>query len=69
MPDFEIGVSVEHLRRLLRDTVLDCLKSVVLTRITLDLDGSVQVAKRRAEATAVGFNKKNKGTPGSRNAS
>ncbi len=41
--------------------VLDRLASLSLPRITLDFDGSVQSTKRRAEGTAVGFNKKKKG--------
>jgi hypothetical protein len=54
-------VSVEHLRVTLRQLVLDRLRKVAPTRITLDFDGSVQSTKRRAEGTAVGFNKKKKG--------
>jgi len=53
--------SVEALRRLLRGTVLDRLRSLALPRITLDFDGSVQSTSRHAEGTAVGFNKKKKG--------
>jgi hypothetical protein len=53
--------SVENLRRLLREMVLDRLISVAPARITLDFDGSVQSTKRRAEGTAVGFNRKKKG--------
>ena len=53
--------SVENLRRLLRQMVLDRLTSVAPARITLDFDGSVQSTKRRAQGTAVGFNKKRKG--------
>jgi hypothetical protein len=41
--------------------VLDRLISVAPARITLDFDGSVQSTKRRAEGTAVGFNRKKKG--------
>lgn len=50
--------SVENLRRLLRQMVLDRLTTVAPARITLDFDGSVQSTKRRAQGTAVGFNKK-----------
>jgi len=50
--------SVRKLRQLLGQMVLDRL---ALPRITLDFDGSVQSTKRRAEGTAVGFNKKKKG--------
>lgn len=53
--------SVNNVRHLLGDLVLDRLVSVALPRITLDFDGSVQSTKRRAEGTAVGFNKKKKG--------
>jgi hypothetical protein len=53
--------SVENLRRVLRQIVVDRLRSMALARITLDFDGSVQSTKRRAEGTAVGFNKKKKG--------
>jgi hypothetical protein len=53
--------SVGKLRELLGDMVLDRLASLALPRITLDFDGSVQSTKRRAEGTAVGFNKKKKG--------
>jgi hypothetical protein len=53
--------SVERLRRLLRGLVVDRLGKLALPRITLDFDGSVQSTGRRAEGTAVGFNKKKKG--------
>ncbi len=53
--------SVEQLRRLLRRLVVDRLRELALARITLDFDGSVQSTGRRAEGTAVGFNKKKKG--------
>ena len=53
--------SVHKLRQLLGQMVLDRLASLSLPRITLDFDGSVQSTKRRAEGTAVGFNKKKKG--------
>jgi hypothetical protein len=53
--------SVENLRRVLREMVLDRLRSIAPARITLDFDGSVQSTKRHAEATAVGFNKTKKG--------
>ena len=42
-------------------TLLELIGSLALPRITLDFDGSVQSTKRRAEGTAVGFNKKKKG--------
>ena len=53
--------SVDKLRQLLREMVLERLGSLALPRITLDFDGSVPSTKRRAEGTAVGFNKKKKG--------
>jgi hypothetical protein len=53
--------SVANLRRLLQDLVCERLQSLLLPRITLDFDGSVQSTTRRAEGTAVGFNKKKKG--------
>jgi len=53
--------SVDKLRQLLGDMVLERLRSLALPRITLDFDGSVQSTKRRAEGAAVGFNKKKKG--------
>jgi hypothetical protein len=53
--------SVANLRRLLRDLLFERLQSLLLPRITLDFDGSVQSTTRRAEGTAVGFNKKKKG--------
>lgn len=53
--------SVENLRRVLRGMILDRLRELGLSRITLDFDGSVQSTGRFAEGTAVGFNKKKKG--------
>jgi hypothetical protein len=53
--------SVAKLRRLLGEMVLERLAALALTRLTLDFDGSVQSTTRRAEGTAVGFNKKKKG--------
>lgn len=53
--------SVEHLRSLLGDMVLERMASHALPRITLDFDGSVQSTKRKAQGAAVGFNKKKKG--------
>jgi len=53
--------SIDQLRRLLRRLVVDRLRQLSLARITLDFDGSVQSTGRRAEGTAVGFNKKKKG--------
>jgi len=53
--------SVDKLRQLLADMVAERISSLSLSRVTLDFDGSVQSTKRRAEGTAVGFNKKKKG--------
>jgi len=53
--------SVAGLRGLLRDLLFTRLQDLRLARITLDFDGSVQSTTRRAEGTAVGFNKKKKG--------
>jgi len=53
--------SINKLRRLMRRLVVDRLRELALARVTLDFDGSVQSTTRRAEGTAVGFNKKKKG--------
>lgn len=53
--------SLQLLRRLLRQLVLDRLSMLGLVRVTLDFDGSVQSTTRHAEGTAVGFNRKKKG--------
>jgi hypothetical protein len=53
--------SVQSLHGLLRDMIFERLKKLLLSRITLDFDGSVQSTGRFAEGTAVGFNKKKKG--------
>ena len=55
------GQSVEKLRRLSRQRVLEQIRRLELARITLDFDGSVLSTSRFAEGTAVGFNKKKKG--------
>lgn len=55
------AASVAKLRELLASLVLERLEALALPRLTLDFDGSVQSTKRRAEGTAVGFNKKHKG--------
>lgn len=52
---------VKGLRRLMSNQVLDRMSLLTPTRITLDFDGSVCSTQRRAEGTAVGFNKKKKG--------
>jgi hypothetical protein len=53
--------TVDHVRRLLRDMLFERLATLELVRITLDFDGSVVSTRRRAEGTAVGYNKKRKG--------
>jgi len=54
---------VQRLRRLLRDLVVERLKSLGTRSITLDFDGSVFSTKsRKKEGTAVGFNRKSKGS-------
>jgi hypothetical protein len=53
--------SVDKLRGLLTEMVLERIGALALPRVTLDFDGSVQSTSRRAEGTAVGFNKKKKG--------
>jgi hypothetical protein len=53
--------SVANLRVLLRELLFERLVNLALPRITLDFDGSVLSTTRRAEGTAVGFNKKKKG--------
>ncbi|MFC1681959.1 transposase [Pseudomonadota bacterium] len=53
--------SVDNLRQLSRQRVLEQLRGLGLARITLDFDGSVLSNGRFAEGTAVGFNKKKKG--------
>ncbi|MCH8215681.1 MAG: IS1380 family transposase [Planctomycetes bacterium] len=53
--------TIEHLRYCLREMVLTRMQLIAPPRITMDFDGSVQSTSRRAEGTAVGFNKKKKG--------
>lgn len=53
--------SVENLQTLSQEIVLDRIQTEKLARITLDFDGTVQSTTRRAEGTAVGYNKKKKG--------
>jgi len=53
--------SMDRLRRLNRQQVLQRLSSLNLARITLNFDGSVLSTGRFAEGTAVGFNRKKKG--------
>lgn len=53
--------AIEKLRSLARELVLQRLVTLALPRITLDCDGSVLGTSRKAEGTAIGFNKKKKG--------
>ena len=53
---------VENVRYLARSMVIEGLLRERFPRITLDFDGSVQSTKGHAEGTAVGFNKKKKGS-------
>lgn len=53
--------TTQNLRRCLREMVLTRLQLIAPPRLTLDFDGSVQSTKRRAQGSAVGFNKKKKG--------
>lgn len=53
--------SIERMRRLCRELVLERLVAFVPHRLTLDFDGSVISTGRWAEGTAVGFNRKKKG--------
>lgn len=52
---------VTRLREWVRELVLDRLVQAGLKRVTLDFDGSVLSTRRRAEGTAVGFNRVRKG--------
>ena len=53
--------SIDRLRQLCRDLVQQRLAGLQLRRVTLDFDGSVLGTCRRAEGTAVGFNRRKKG--------
>ena len=53
--------SVDKLRTINRQHVLDRLDRLKLARVTLDFDGSVIATGRFAEGTAVGFNRQKKG--------
>ena len=53
--------SVDKLRTLNRQQVLDRLGLLNLARVTLDFDGSVIATGRFAEGTAVGYNRQKKG--------
>jgi len=53
--------SVQNVRALSRQVVLDRLVQLDLATVTLDFDGTVQSTRRHAEGSAVGYNKKRKG--------
>ena len=53
---------VQNVRYLSRSIVIEGLQRENLPRITMDFDGSVQSTKGHAEATAIGYNKKKKGS-------
>ncbi len=55
------AVVIRKLRELCRELVIKRLAGLQLARITLDCDGSVLSSQRKAEGSAVGFNKKKKG--------
>ncbi len=55
------GQCVHKVRLLSTELVLGRLEREDFDRLTLDFDGSVLSTKRRAQGTAVGFNKKKKG--------
>ncbi len=52
---------IKNLQQLGKTLVLDRLCDLALPRVTVDFDGSVLSTTRRAEGSAVGFNKKKKG--------
>ncbi len=53
--------SVDHLRQVNRELVLEHLGVMAPARLTLDFDGTVVSTGRRAEGVAIGFNKQKKG--------
>ena len=53
--------SIEEIRKLNLQLILQWCGKIGMKRITLDFDGSVLSTGRYAEGTAVGFNKKKKG--------
>ena len=56
------GLSIEKVRELCRNLVIERLKKIALYRLTLDFDGSVLwTLSRTTEGTAVGYNRKRKG--------
>lgn len=55
-------VSVVRLQHLNSELVADRLTALQIPRLTLDFDGTVQGTRSYAQGTAVGYNKKKKGT-------
>ncbi len=53
--------TVAGLQSVVRQLVIDRLRTEQLRRVTLDFDGSVCSTRRRAEGTAVGYNNRRKG--------
>jgi len=53
--------SVDHLRGVMRDQVLERASDLRLPRLTIDFDGSVLSTKGHLEGSAVGYNKQKKG--------
>jgi len=53
--------SVNNVRSVSKQIPLDRLLQEQLSRVTLDFDGTVQCTKRKAEGSAIGYNKKKKG--------
>ncbi len=53
--------SIEQIRQICRWLVIERAKGSMILRLTFDFDGSVLSTSRKAEGTAVGFNKKKKG--------
>ena len=55
--------AIDKVRAMCRDLVIGRVQELALARITLDFDGSViWTTQRRAEGTAVGYNKRKKGS-------
>jgi len=56
------NLSIERVRELCRNLVIERLKKIAIYRVTLDFDGSVfSTQSRTTEGTAVGYNRKRKG--------
>jgi len=56
------NLSIERVRELCRNLVIERLKKIAIYRVTLDFDGSVfSTESRTTEGTAVGYNRKRKG--------